>query len=456
MVALKDPPSAVLNKDDLINWFQQGEKPPEAFRIGTEHEKFAFYTDNLSPVPYEGDKGIRALLECLQAKLGWQPVFDEAALIGLAGPDGQGSISLEPGGQFELSGAPLKTLHETCSEANTHLKIVRECAEPLGIGFLGLGMTPDWSLQEIPVMPKSRYAIMRRYMPKVGTRGLDMMFRTATIQVNLDFSSEADMARKMRVATALQPLATALFANSPFTEGKPNGFLSERAHIWNDTDNSRSGLIPAIFNDNFGYETYVDWALKVPMYFVRRQGHYHDASGQSFEDFMQGQLPACLGLRPTLNDWEDHLSTLFPHVRLKRFLEMRGADGGPWRRICALPAFWTGLLYHPNSLNAAWDMIKGWTFEDCLTLSGAVAKEGLQSVIQGRRLLDWARDSLALSHQGLKARGYTNARGEDETVYLEALEEIVHSGSSPAEQLLARYERSWQNSVKPVYEENCF
>ena len=358
---------------DLIGYIAAGCKPESAFRIGTEHEKFAFFFKDNSPVPYEGERSIAALLRGMEAMLGWEPIMDAGRIIGLVEPTGRGAISLEPGGQFELSGAPLETIHQTCRESNAHLAQLREIAEPLGIRFLGLGASPKWSRAETPRMPKSRYDIMTRYMPKVGSMGIDMMYRTCTIQVNLDFSSEEDMRRKMQVGMKLQPLATALFANSPFTEGRPNGFVSWRADIWRDVDNRRAGLLPLAFEKDFGFESYAAWALDVPMYFVVRDGRYHDCTHITFRQFMQGALKdELVDWRPNIGDWANHLSTVFPDVRLKRFLEMRGADGGPWRNICALPAFWVGLLYDGGALDEAEALTRDWGFAETDALRDAV------------------------------------------------------------------------------------
>src|SRR3990172_721973 len=370
------PSQSVRSRADLVGWIAAGAKPKPAWRIGTEHEKFVFYTDTLTPVPYAGERGIRALMECLIDRYGWEAINEGENIIALKRPEGEagGTISLEPGGQFELSGAALADLHETAAETQEHLNEVLDVGEDLGIGFLGLGFSPKWTLAETPRMPKERYAVMTRYMPRVGTRGLDMMYRTATIQVNLDFASEADMVRKLRVGLALQPIATALFACSPFAEGAPNGFKSLRSEVWRDTDPHRTGMLPFVFEDGMGFERYVDYALDVPMYFVFRAGRYIDAAGASFRDFLDGKLEQLEGERPTLDDWSDHLTTLFPEVRMKRFLEMRGADGGRWRRICAVPAFWTGLLYDQTALDAAYDLIKGWTAEQRQALRNAVPK----------------------------------------------------------------------------------
>src|SRR6202162_1958851 len=354
----------VERRDDLVAWFEQGCKPKSQWRIGTEHEKFAFTIDGHNPVPYETKRSIRALLEGMQHLLGWDPIMEGDNIIGLADVTGGGAISLEPGGQFELSGAPVETIHQTCNELMAHLAQVREIAKPLGIGFLGLGMTPNWSRADIPQMPKGRYKIMTAYMPKVGTLGLDMMYRTCTVQANLDFSSEADMVKKLRVSLALQPVATALFANSPFTERRPNGYLSFRSEIWRDTDTDRSGMLPWAFEPGMGYGRWVDYALDVPMYFVKRGDRYIDVAGRSFRDLMAGRLAELPGERATVADWANHLSTIFPEVRLKRYLEMRGADAGPWRGLPSLSAYWVGLFYDNASLDAAYDLIKPWSAQE--------------------------------------------------------------------------------------------
>lgn len=438
----------------LADYLASGAKPKEAFRIGTEHEKFAFFRADNSPVPYFGEAGIRALLLGMQAKTGWDPIMDGDNIIGLAEAHGMGAISIEPGGQFELSGAPVETLHDTCRESNQHLAAVREVAEPMGIRFLGIGGSPKWTLDETPRMPKSRYEIMTRYMPKVGSHGLDMMYRTCTIQVNLDFSSETDMRRKMRVGMKLQPLATALFAASPFTEGKPNGLLSWRGEIWRDTDNARAGILPFTLNADFGFADYVEWALDVPMYFIVRDGRYHDCTHVTFRQFMAGALKGEIDAwEPTLGDWTNHLSTLFPDVRLKRFLEMRGADGGPWRRICALPAFWVGLLYDDAALEAADALTASWNFAEVNSLRDAVPAAGLKAEIAGRPLIDVARDVVSLSRQGLKSRARLNEEGQDESVFLGPLEEVLAKKSTLADDLLSLYNGRWNGKVEHVFDE---
>ena len=439
---------------DLTDYLATGPKPEEQFRIGTEHEKFVFFKADDSPVAYAGEASISALLTGMQDRLGWEPIVDAGHVIGLAAPSGGGAISLEPGGQFELSGAPLENLHQTLAETEHHLSTLREVAEPLGIRFLGIGGSPKWTLAETPRMPKSRYDIMTRYMPKVGSQGLDMMYRTCTIQVNLDFSSETDMARKMQVGMKLQSLATALFASSPFTEGKPNGLLSWRGDIWRDTDNQRAGLLRFAVEDGFTFERYAEWALDVPMYFVVRDGRYHDCTHVTFRQFMNGALKGEIAdWQPTLGDWTNHLSTLFPDVRLKRFLEMRGADGGPLSRIAALPAFWVGLLYDGTALDAAVDLTKGWSFEAASVLRDAVPAQGLKAEIGGRSLDAVARDVLDIARGGLKARARLNAAGEDETGYLAPLDEAVASGRTLADELLARYNGEWQGDLGRLFDE---
>jgi glutamate--cysteine ligase len=446
----------ITTRDELVAWFEAGCKPKEQFRVGTEHEKFAFTVNGHSPVPYAGPRGIRALLDGMQHLLGWEPIMEGENIIGLSDVTGGGAISLEPGGQFELSGAPLETVHQTAGELVAHLAQLREVAKPLGIGFLGLGMTPNWSRADMPVMPKGRYRIMTNYMPKVGKLGLDMMYRTCTVQTNHDFSSEADMVKKMRVGIALQPVATALFANSPFTEGKPNGFVSFRSEIWRDTDNARAGMLPWVFEPGMSFERYVDYALDVPMYFVKRGDRYIDVSGQSFRRLLAGKLPMLPGERATLSDWANHISTIFPEVRLKRYIEMRGADGGPWHRLPSLPAYWAGLIYDEDSLSAAWDIVKDWTAEERQKLRDDVPVQGFKATIRGRSVLDIARETLAIASKGLTKRKRLDQNGHDETRYLRPLEESVERGITPAEELLAKYRGPWNGSVEPVFDEYAY
>jgi glutamate--cysteine ligase len=443
-------------RDELVDWLAQGAKPKSAFRIGTEHEKFVFTREDHRPVPYESRRGIRALLEGMEHLLGWQPIMEGEHIIGLSDVTGGGAISLEPGGQFELSGAQVETVHQTSSELMAHLAQVREVAAPLHIGFLGLGMTPNWTRAEIPKMPKGRYKIMTAYMPKVGTLGLDMMYRTCTVQTNLDFSSEADMVKKLRVSIALQPIATALFANSPFTEGKPNGFLSFRAEIWRHTDPNRTGMLPWVFENGMGFERWVDYALDVPMYFVKHGDEYVDVAGQSFRDLIAGKLPGMPGASATISDWANHLSTTFPEVRLKRYLEMRGADSGPLPSLLALPAFWAGILYDDASLDAAWDMVKGWTAEERQQLRDEVPKAGLAATVRGRTVFEIANDALRLAHAGLARRKRFDVAGHDETHYLEPLQDRLARGITPAEELLEKFRGPWGGSVEPIYDEEAY
>ncbi|MEP0392103.1 MAG: glutamate--cysteine ligase [Erythrobacter sp.] len=438
---------------DLTAPMRAGEKPKADWRIGTEHEKLVYKRidaggDRRAP-SYDEECGIRDLLMGLR-QFGWEPIEENGHVIALKGKDG--AVSLEPAGQLELSGAPLETLHETCNETGRHLAQVKEIGEKCGVGYLGLGMWPDKTRAELPVMPKGRYEIMMNHMPKVGNLGLDMMLRTCTIQVNLDYSSEADMVKKFRVGLALQPLATALFANSPFTEGKPNGYLSYRSHIWSDTDPHRTGMLPFVFEDGFGYERWADYMLDVPMYFVFRDGKYIDAAGLSFRDFIDGKLSVLPGERPTASDWWDHLSTAFPEVRLKSFLEMRGADGGPWSKICALPALWVGLLYDQGALDAAWDLVKDWSMEEREALRNDAPKIGLDAKIPGGGTMqNLGREVLNIAHKGLAARGRLNVSGDNETGYLETLDEIISTGKVPAQRLLDAYYGEWGEDVSQVY-----
>ena len=450
--------NTIESREDLVRWIAAGEKPKADWRIGTEHEKFVFRTVTLDPVPYGGNDGIRALMEELIRRYGWVAIKEGENVIALKRPDGEkgGTISLEPGGQFELSGAPLETLHETAAETDEHLREVIDVGEDLAIGFLGVGFSPKWRLDQIPHMPKKRYQVMTRYMPTVGSRGLDMMYRTATVQVNLDFSSEADMVKKLRVSLALQPIATALFASSPFTEGRPNGFQSMRSEVWLDTDKRRTGMLPFAFEDGMGYERYVDYALDVPMYFVYRDGNYIDVAGASFRDFMAGRLPGFEGELPTVDDWSDHLTTLFPEVRLKRFLEMRGADGGRWGTITALSAFWAGILYDEAALDQAWNLIRDWTEEERQTLRADVPKTALATVFRNTTVANIARQALRISRTGLKNRARINAKNQDETVYLTPLEKIAGNGQTVSDELLRRYSGEWHGNIDRIFEEFAF
>jgi glutamate--cysteine ligase len=442
------------NRQQLIDHLAAGCKPPEQWRIGTEHEKFSYHLDTLRPLEYEGEVGVRALLNAL-TRFGWRPVMEGNNPIALVDDTGA-SISLEPAGQLELSGAPVETVHETCSEVTGHLQQVKAIAREMNIGFLGLGYHPKWPNAELPWMPKGRYKIMREYMPKVGTMGLDMMKSTCTVQVNLDFCSEATMVKMFRVALALQPVATALWANSPFKEGKPTGYLSYRSHCWTDTDPARCGTLPFVFEEGFGFERYVDYILDVPMYFVYRDGQYIDAAGHSFKDFLKGELSVLPGEKPTMKDYEDHLTTAFPEVRLKTFLEMRGADGGPWARLCALPAFWVGLLYDKKSLDAASDYVADWTQAERDKLRDEVPKTALKTPFRDKTVRDIALDVLELAHAGLKRRKQLDSIGLDETNYLKPLFLIAESGITPAEEMLRAYERRWKGDIDTVFQEYAY
>ncbi len=444
------------NRAQLIDYFVDGNKPKSDWRIGTEHEKFAFLTDSLKPVPYEGERSIRALLEGLRDRFGWTGIYEGDHIIALGDPTGLGNISLEPGGQFELSGAPLKTVHDTCEEVHQHLVQVREVGDALGIGFLGLGASPNWTRAETPVMPKGRYNIMSNYMDKVGRYGRDMMFRTCTVQVNLDFSSEADMVQKLRTSVALQPIATALFANSPFLEGKPNGFQSFRSEVWTDTDNARSGMLPFAFEAGMSFERYVDYALDVPMYFVMRDGQFVNCAGQSFRKFLDGKMEVLPGEKPRLKDWADHLTTIFPEVRLKKYLEMRGADSGPWRRLCALPAFWVGLLYEQGPLDAAWDYVKDWTAEERQALRDAIPVHGLNAKICGRTVQEISKDVLVFARAGLQARNQQGCKGKTETAFLDILDETVSTGKTAAQNLLDLYHGNWNGNIERVFRDFAY
>ena len=449
-----DSDPVIESRSDLVSVFAKGEKPRAQWRIGTEHEKFVYRTADHRAPTYDEAGGIHDLLMAM-TRFGWEPVMEGGNVIALAGRDG--TVSLEPAGQLELSGAPLENLHQTCAETGRHLKQVKEVGAELGLGFLGLGMWPDKTRADLPTMPKGRYKIMLDHMPRVGRLGLDMMLRTCTIQTNLDYESEADMVKKFRVSLALQPLGTALFANSPLTEGKPNGFLSFRSHIWTDTDPHRTGMLPFVFEEGFGYERYADYALDVPMYFVFRDGKYIDAAGLSFRDFLDGRLSVLPGEKPTIADWNDHLSTAFPEVRLKSFLEMRGADGGPWNRICALPALWVGLLYDGDALDAAWQLVENWSIEDHQRIRDAVPREGLCTVMpDGRTMQALGRDVIEIAAAGLTARGELNSMGDNESGFLNPLRQIVESGMSPAHRLLEMFEGEWGGDIAKIYETKSF
>jgi len=439
--------------EQMAEYLASGCKPKEDWRIGTEHEKFGFCKDSLLPLPYDGERSIHAVLSALRDRHDWQELREADQLIGLT-KDGA-NISLEPGGALELSGAPLETIHETCDEVSVHLKEVKDIADEIGVGFIGLGAAPTWMHEEMPLMPKGRYKLMDAYMGKVGTMGRTMMRRTSTVQVNLDYSSEADMIQKLRVGIALQPVAVALFANSPFFEGKPNGHKSWRSRVWRDTDNARAGMIPFVFDDDFGFERWVEYALDVPMYFVYRDGKYIDALGQSFRDFLDGKLPALPGEKPTLSDWGDHLTTAFPEARIKKYIEMRGADGGPWRRLCALPAFWVGLCYEQDSLDAAWDLVKDWDAETREALRVTASVDGLCAKVGNIDMHELSKSVLDIAHAGLAKRARPGAGGmiPDETHFLNALMESVETKKTPADELMDHYNGAWAGDLNRIFAE---
>ena len=439
----------IQSRDDLVAYLASGCKPRDKWRIGTEHEKFVYDLKHHLPLPYEGKPGIRVLLEGMQ-RFGWQPIKEGENIIGLS--QNGAALSLEPGGQFELSGAAMKSVHHTCAEVMTHLEEVREVCAEIGAGCVGVGYAPTWTMAEMPMMPKGRYAIMRRYMPTVGGYGLEMMFRTCTVQTNVDFGSEADMIKKLRVALALQPVATALFANSPFREGKPNGFLSYRGHVWTDVDNDRAGMLPFVFEDGFGFERYVDYALDVPMYFVYRDGRYIDVAGKSFRAFLERRIPEVKDITPMMSDWADHLTTIFPEARIKTYLEVRGADGGTWRRICGLPALWAGLLYDQTSLDACWDLVKTWTAEERQAMRSAVPVLAFKTPFRDTNVLALARRMLEIALHGLKRRARMDAEGMSEEGFLQPLQELVDRGYTRAEELLALYRGEWKGDLSRLFE----
>lgn len=445
----------ISSKQELIEWFAQGEKPREQWLIGTEHEKFPFRLADLGSVPYEGPTGIGRLMELLCHRFGWVPIRESGHVIALSHPDSMAMVSLEPGGQFELSGAPLRNLHETRSELQTHLNEVRAVAADLGLAFSGLGFAPTWRMDEVASMPKGRYTIMRRYMQRVGTRGLDMMYRTATVQVNLDFGSESDMVKKIRVAMALQPVVAALFSNSPFREGVATGQLSHRCHTWLDTDADRCGVPGFIFETGMGYERYTDYALDVPMYFVHRDGKYIDVAGESFRDFLLGRLPQLPGELPRLSDWADHLSTLFPEVRLKRYLEMRGADAGDLDHLCALPAVWTGLLYDEEALDACWDLVKSIPYSEIEEARRRVPTEGLGAQFGARTMLDTARMLIEIAYGALRRRGVRDEHGRDETIHLRSVQTTAATGLTPAQVLLLRFQNGWNGRAERALQDTA-
>ena len=452
---MKDKKEIIESKDQLTQYLRDGEKSISEFRIGTEHEKFVFNIHDNSPVPYEGDKGIKSLLLNL-TRFGWKEVLENNNVIALERDEslGGGSITLEPGGQFELSGAKLKDIHETFNEIYEHKNQVSEVAAELGLGFLGIGFTPDWKRENISIMPKQRYDIMRSYMPKKGQLGLDMMLRSSTIQVNLDYSSEEDMIRKFRFSLVIQPIVTAIFSNSPVSDGKLNNYKSYRGFVWTDTDPDRTGMLPFVFDKFMSYESYVDYAIDVPMYFVYREGNYIDLSGKSFRDFLNGRLNEMNNEQPTMSDWELHLTTIFPEVRLKKWLEMRGADAGNLQSVCALSAFWTGLLYEESSLNNAYRLLGDIDIQELNELRLSCAKNGLESKTKNINVLELGKDLLEISHEGLRKRKKLNAEGEDESIFLSPVSEILKNQRSPADIIISNYYGDWEMKIENFYK-NC-
>ncbi|HEY2397188.1 MAG TPA: glutamate--cysteine ligase [Rudaea sp.] len=449
--AVKETP--IERREQLVEYLVSGTREVDKWKIGTEHEKFGFRLDDLRPPTYEGERGIGAMLKGL-TRFGWAPVEENGNIVALT--RGDGSITLEPAGQLELSGGQVDTIHDTCREVTTHLTEVKSVADELQLGFFGMGFQPKWKREEMPWMPKGRYAIMRRYMPLKGNLGLDMMTRTCTVQVNLDVSDEADMVKKFRVALALQPVATALFADSPFTEGKPNGYLSYRSHIWTDTDPDRTGMLDFVFEDSFGFERYTDYLLDVPMYFSYRDGKYVDLAGKSFRDFLAGKLPELPGELPTLKDWADHTTTAFPEVRLKKYLEMRGADGGRWSRLCALPAFWVGLLYDTTALDAAWDLVKDFSMAERHALRDGVPKYALKLPFRGASVRELAIEALKIAGEGLKRRNRLSNKGVSEAPFLEPLIEYADANQTPAERKLELFHNAWKGSIDPLFKEFAY
>ncbi len=441
-----------IKREQLADYFRQGCKPKAAWKIGTEHEKIGFCSQSLRPIPYFGEKSIQHLLERLadcHHEEQWLAVLEDGRPIALK--HGAASITLEPGGQLELSGAPLFTIHETHAEVGRHFDMLRQLTQEMGMGFLGLGFQPKWKREDISWMPKSRYQVMRDYMPKVGNLGLDMMLRTATTQANLDFSDEQDMAKKMRVAFCLQPMVTALFAASPFIEGKPSGLLSSRAQCWLDTDPHRTGIPACVFTDDFSFEAWTEWVLDVPMYFVMRDAQYIDCAGASFRDFLEGKLAILPGEYPTFADWELHVSTTFPEVRLKQFIEVRGADAGGWAWISALPALWKGLLYDASALDKAWNLVGQWTHEEVSQLCQNVPKDALKTPFLNKNVHFYAEIMLEIAREGLVNIAARNQQGEDESMYLKPLFEVISSGETQAERWLKLWHGEWQQNVDPLF-----
>jgi glutamate--cysteine ligase len=432
----------VASVEELVDFLRRWEKPRDRWRVGTEHEKIGLYEADHAPVPYETERGIGTLLERIAEVDGWGRITEGPNVIALE-KDGA-SITLEPGGQFELSGAPLRTIHETCDEFHRHLDLMKRVSEPLGIVWLGLGMHPIHGVDRIPRMPKERYAIMQSYLPKRGALALDMMFTTATVQANYDFADEADMVAKMRAAMGLTPIVSAMFANSSLSGGKANGFVSRRLHVWQQVDPDRCGLLPLVFEPDFGYRRYVEWALDVPMFFVVRDGEHRPAKGMRFRTFLR---EGGAGTRATLSDFDRHLTTLFPDVRLKHIIEVRGADAVPPGLTCSLPALWKGLLYDDEALAAAWHLVRHSSQEEREVAREDAARRGLGASFAGRSMLDLARELTAIAREGLRRIRHAGRRDPDETPFLDPILDQLESGASPGQVVLDRWEGEWGRSV---------
>jgi glutamate--cysteine ligase len=443
----------ISSANDLVSWMEAGSKPAPQWRIGVEHEKFLFNLESLSAVQFYGARGVNTILEELIRRDGWMPILEGSNIAALRRPPGEppAKISLEPGCQFELSGAPLQTLHEVSAEAEAHVSRLGAMGQELGFGLLGIGFAPTWRLEETARAPKERYSIMARYMPSVGKHGLDTMYRACSVQVNMDFADEADMVKKLRISLALQPVVTAIFACSPFSSGRPNGYKSFRSEMWRHTDLDRTGMLPFAFEPGMGFERYVEYAIDVPMYFLVRGSRYIDVAGESFRRFLAGKLDQLPGERPTLQDWSDHVTTLFPEVRLKPFLEMRGTDSGSVANACAVTALWVGLLYDAIAIDGAWQLVKDWSIEELQRLRRDVPKYALNTSVDSRLILDIAKDILAIARGGLRRRSRVNGDREDETLFLSVAEAIVDSRRTPADELLALFDQSWDGNIREVF-----
>ena len=445
----------MIKKDDLTEYFFRGIKSKNNLKIGVEHEKFILNTNTLKPLSYEEHNGIKEILEKLTT-IGWTPLYDDNKQTIIALKRGKEAITLEPGGQIELSGAPLDNIHETCEETTNHLKELKKIGNELNFILLGMGVEPNLSLDDIPWMPKQRYGIMKKYMTKVGTLGHHMMKRTCTNQVNIDYSSEVDMIEKLRLMFNLESIATAMFANSPFDQGKISKYKSLRSHFWHHTDPDRTGLLPFVFEKGFSFEKYTDYALSVPMYFINRNHQYIDMTKYTFKEYLDensnNQDDAIL-----LKDWEDHLTTLFPQVRLKQYIEIRSMDACSWDLICSQPAFWIGILYDDEIMDNVKEITESWTQEDREYLNKTVPQEGLQSTFKEKKLISFAQDFFELSKKGLKKRNRLSKNGEfDESIHMKDLEKNLENGCSPADCLINKYKLNWDKSVMPIYEEMIF